>query len=123
MTGLIILKKIVISLFIFLFLTAVLLSGCETEPDGTAYELTGYSWQTTLKSGAVVTLDFEGDNACLGIKSGEDAVKISGKYLAGESELVIFMPEICQNYGFNYTPRGKFLDLSYEGKTITLKKR
>lgn len=122
MTGLIILKKFVILLLSFLLAAVLLLSGCETAPDGCAHELTDHSWQTSLESGATVSLDFSGEYACLKIQSGDEAVKISGKYLAGESELVIFMPEIYQNYGFEYTPRGNFLDLSYEGKTITLKK-
>ena len=47
----------------------------------------------------------------------------SGRYLADETEFVIFMPEIKQNYGFGYTPRGSMLDIKHDGKTITMKKR
>ena len=33
---------------------------------------------------------------------------------------VIFVPEISQNYGFEYTPKGDTLELKYGEYTITL---
>ena len=115
-------KKLVISVLIIL-LIIITLSGCETAPKGNIVELTDYSWQTTLDSGAEITLNFDDNRASFNIKNGEKTVNISGRYLADETEFVIFMPEIKQNYGFEYTPRGSMLDIKHDGKTITMKKR
>lgn len=104
-------------------LIIITLSGCETAPKGNISELTDYSWQAKLDSGAEVSLDFDEDRASFNVKNGEKTVSISGRYLADETEFVIFMPEIKQNYGFGYTPRGSMLDIKYGGKTITMKKR
>ena len=114
-------KKLVISVLIFLMV--LMLSGCETAPKGNISELTDYSWQAKLDSGAEVSLDFDEDRARFYVKNGEKTVSISGRYLADETEFVIFMPEIKQNYGFGYTPRGSLLDIKHDGKTITMKKR
>lgn len=114
-------KKPVISVLIFLMV--LMLSGCETAPKGNIVELTDYSWQTTLDSGAEITLNFDDNRASFNVKNGEKTVSISGRYLADETEFVIFMPEIKQNYGFGYTPRGSMLDIKHDGKTITMKKR
>lgn len=115
------LKKIVLSLIIISY--ALFLCGCKTVKQGAVHEMTGFSWHASLKSGAEVDLSFDNDHAFLDIKSGGKKVVISGKYLAGEDEFVIFAPDKSQNYGFSYTPRGECLDLKLNGKTITLKKR
>ncbi|HCA05511.1 MAG TPA: hypothetical protein DEO32_06415 [Ruminococcaceae bacterium] len=114
-------KKFVFTLIFITF--ALFLCGCETGETSCVGELTSSSWQLKLKSGGKIDLDFNGKIACLTLSNGKDKTKIEGKYLADETEFVIFMPQIAQNYGFKYTPRGNLLDLSFEGKTVTLKKR
>ena len=114
------LKKIVVLL---LFLLLPLLCGCESKATGAVHELTDYSWSAKQRSGSEVTLTFTADRACLAIVSPKEVTRIEGKYLASDKELVIFMPQIAQTYGFSYTPRGKLLDLHRGGATITLKKK
>ena len=42
--------------------------------------------------------------------------------MVDESNIVIFVPSLSLNYGFEYLPLGDELELSYEGDTITLEK-
>lgn len=67
-------------------------------------------------------LDFEEDTATLKINNSGKSTEIKGSYIADESTFVIFMPEVSQNYTFDYTPKGDKLDLSYNNNTITLNK-
>lgn len=48
--------------------------------------------------------------------------EISGKCVIDDSNIVIFVPSLSLNYGFEYLPKGDELDLTYGGGTITLEK-
>lgn len=89
--------------------------------DTTGYstELTSSDWKATLKGGAEVELSFDEENAVLSLKNGDVESEIKGKYIADETTFVIFVPEIAQNYGFEYTPKGNTLDVKYGENTIT----
>ncbi len=108
---------------VLLPLILLLLCGCGSRATGASHELTDYSWSARQRSGSEVTLTFTADRACLAIVSPKEVTRIEGKYLASDRELVIFMPQIAQTYGFSYTPRGRLLDLHRGRATITLKKK
>lgn len=114
-----ILKKIVAVLIISL---CFVLSACTTDTSGYVNELKSSKWVAKLEGGAEVKLDFEEDTATLKINNSGKSTEIKGSYIADESTFVIFMPEVSQNYTFDYTPKGDKLDLSYNNNTITLNK-
>lgn len=100
-------KKIVASvIFVLLFP----LCGCSEQ--GYKSELTQQSWSASLKGGGEARLSFEDDTAELLLQNGGESVSLSGKYIADESTLVIFVPGLGQNYGFDYTVSGSTLTLS-----------
>ena len=111
-------KKI---LFIFMF-CAVFLCGCTQSTSGSVEELCNYSWSKTLDGGAEVRLSFDGDSAALTVDSAGESIEISGKCVIDDSNIVIFVPSLSLNYGFEYLPKGDELDLTYGGGTITLEK-
>ncbi len=112
-------KKVVAAiLFILLPLT---FSGCAADVSGRVSELISCSRSAVLESGAEVSLSFSEDTATLAIKSRDETTVIQGRYLADDDNLVIFMPEIGQNYCFAYTPRGNELELTYDGGSVVLK--
>lgn len=114
-------KKIVAALLILPVLC--LFCGCGVKNTGAVHELCNHSWGITQRSGERVSLTFSGERACFCMKNSKDTAKIEGRYLACDGELVIFVPQIARSYGFSYTPHGKYLDLSYQGEHIRLKKR
>ncbi|MBQ1717099.1 MAG: hypothetical protein II025_04270, partial [Ruminococcus sp.] len=71
---------------------------------------------------AEVRLSFDGDSAALTVDSAGESIEISGKCVIDDSNIVIFVPSLSLNYGFEYLPLGDELELSYEGDTITLEK-
>ena len=111
-------RKILI-IFVFFF---VLLCGCTKSSSGSIDELCDYSWSKTLDGGAKIRLSFEGDDACLTVDSAGESIEIAGRCVVDESNIVIFVPSLSLNYGFEYLPLGDELELSYEGDTITLEK-
>lgn len=85
-------------------------------------ELTSSKWKAKLEGGAEINLKFDGNIAELKISNSGKSTEIKGDYIADQSSFVIFMPEVSQNYSFDYTPKGNKLDLSYNNNTITLNK-
>ncbi len=114
-----ILKKIVAVLLISV---CFVFSACTTDTSGYAYELISSKWETKLEGGAEVNLEFCKDSAVIKISNSGKSTEIKGSYIADEDSFVIFMPEVAQNYTFDYTPKGDKLDLSYNDSTITLNK-
>ena len=109
-------KKLVV---LWIIICTALLCGCSTVKTGKKYELTENSWKARLDGGGRLSLRFGGGRAELKMENGENKTVISGEYLADDKTLVIFVPELMQNYGFGYTPRGNLLDLSFNGATVT----
>lgn len=103
-------------------LLCMLFCSCTADTSGYVSELTGSSWSAKLSGGARAELFFKDGAASLNIESGGKSVRISGKYIADEDTLVIFMPEIDENYAFSYVPKGNKLSLSYGGNSIILEK-
>lgn len=112
-------KKFII---MFLIIICILFSSCMKDTTGYSTELTSSAWKTVLNGGAEVELSFCEDTAKLCIKNGDLKSEIKGKYIVDETNLVIFVPEISQNYGFEYIPKGNSIDLKYGEYTITLDK-
>lgn len=115
-----ILKKIVALLLISL---CFVLCACTTNTSGYINELTSSKWQKTFEGGAEINLDFDENTAVLKINNSGISTEIKGDYIADQSSFVIFVPEVSQNYSFDYTPKGNKLDISYNNNTITLNKR
>lgn len=111
-------KFVVLLLILFCFL----LSSCKQDTSGYSYELTSSSWKANLKGGADICLSFDEDIATLSIHNADKNTQIKGKFIADDETLIIFVPEISQNYSFGYTPKGTTLDIIYNGNTITLEK-
>ncbi len=111
-------KKFVVLLSLFLCL---LFCSCTTDTSGYKSELTSKKWSAKLDGGAEVKLTFSADTATMHIKSADKSTEIEGRYVADDKSFMIFVPEISQNYTFEYTPKGENLDLKYNGSTITLK--
>lgn len=107
---------------IFLIVICMTFTSCMADTTGYSYELTSSEWGATLKGGAEVKLSFNEDTALLSLQNGDLKSEIKGKYIADETDFVIFVPEIAQNYGFEYTPKGNTLELKYGEHTITLEK-
>ncbi len=110
-------KKFVAVISIFFCL---IFCSCTADTSGYKNELTSKCWSAELEGGAQAELSFNGDTAALSLKSGEETAKIEGRYIADDKTLVIFMPEIAQNYTFEYTPKGNTLELKYNGNAITM---
>lgn len=110
------------SVVLLLIISSLLFCSCTSPSSSYKTELVSSSWHTTLDGGAEVSLSFDDQTACLSISSSDKNCKIEGKYIADEQTLVIFVPEIAQNYGFSYTPKNSTLTLCFEGNTITLEK-
>lgn len=110
-------KKLVVCLMIL----SVILCGCSQRALGNPSELTKYTWHAQCDGGGELTLKFDGDNAELTLKNGNETATISGKVLADDTSFVIFDTELKQNYAFTYVPRGELLDLTFEGNTIEMK--
>lgn len=102
------------------FLMILLISGCSSDTSGYVAELTSDSWSAELEGGGVVSLSFDGGFACLDLHSNNLNQQINGRFIADDSSFVIFMPEISQNYSFDYVTKGNSLELSYNNYTITL---
>lgn len=113
------LKKIVTLLLIPL---CFVFSACTTDTSGYMNELISSKWQKTLEGGAEINLEFDENTAVLKINNSGKSIEIKGEYIADQSSFVIFVPEVSQNYSFDYTPKGNKLDLSYNNNTITLNK-
>ena len=60
--------------------------------------------------------------SCILLLTGESET-IKGRYLADQSQLIIFDANLGQNYGFDYTPQGDTLLLGMNGSTVTLEKQ
>ena len=103
-----------------LFCVMMLFCGCSKSAPGEKTELTGKSWSAKLEGGGEATLSFDGDNAEFALKNSGEQDVIKGKFVADESALVIFDGAMCQNYRFDYTPRGDMLEISYNGGTIRM---
>ncbi len=114
-----ILKKIVALLLISL---CFVFSACTTDTSGYTNELISSKWQKTLEGGAEINLEFDENTAVLKINNSGKSTEIKGDYIADQSSFVIFVPEVSQNYSFDYTPKGNKLDISYNNNTITLNK-
>lgn len=112
-------KKYVV---VFLILSAFLFCSCSKDTSGCKTELTTSKWNKIYDSGAEVKLRFENDCAELSVNNADKSCIISGKYIADDSTFVIFVPEIAQNYSFDYNPKNSMLELTFEGNTITLDK-
>lgn len=108
--------------FVILLLICVcfLLCSCSADTSGYSHELTCNSWSAELDGGGKINLSFDGDNASVILQSGKDKTELCGKYVADDTTLVIFVPNLYRNYTFEYVPHGKKLDLSYNGSKITL---
>ena len=105
-----------------IFSCILLLTGCQSR-SGYIDELTGYAWQAEFKGGGQVSLTFSGDTASLHLENGGESETIEGKFLADQSQLIIFDPSLGQNYGFDYMPQGDTLLLGMNGSTVTLEKQ
>lgn len=105
-----------------LILSVFLLCSCSKDTSGCKTELTTSKWHKTLDTGAEIDLEFTDDYAELSIKNTDKNCLISGKYIADDSTFVIFVPEIAQNYGFDYNPKNSSLEITFEGNTLTLDK-
>lgn len=112
-------KKFVVTILMLCCLT---LCSCTADTSGYSRELTSSEWSARLDGGAEVKLEFTDSNACFSISNANKKTEIKGKYIVDESTFVIFVPDISMNYSFDYTPKGKTLDLTYNGNTITLDK-
>ncbi|HCI59221.1 hypothetical protein [Ruminococcus sp.] len=112
-------KKIVAVLLISL---CFVFSACTTDTSGYMNELTSSKWEAKLEGGAELSLEFDEDTAVLKINNSGKSTEIKGDYIADQSSFVIFMPEVSQNYSFDYTPKGNKLDLTHNNNTITLNK-
>ncbi|MGN1433431.1 MAG: hypothetical protein ACI4XI_06995 [Ruminococcus sp.] len=112
-------KKIVTVLLISV---CFVFSACTTDTSGYANELKSSKWEAKLEGGAEVNLEFFEDSAVLKISNSGKSTEIKGNYLADENSFVIFVPDVAQNYAFDYSPKGDKLDLSYNDNTITLDK-
>lgn len=110
-------KKFVV---FFLALLTALCCSCTADTSGNTYELTSPRWEADLEGGAKLNLEFKDNSALLKIDNNGENTQIKGRYIADEKSFVIFMPEIFQNYTFEYTPKGETLELSYNGKKIIL---
>ena len=105
-----------------IFSCILLLTGCQSR-SGYIDELTSFAWKADLKGGGRVSLTFSGDTAALHLENGGESDTIEGKYLADQTQLVIFDPSLGQNYGFDYVPQGDTLLLSMNGSAVTLEKQ
>lgn len=105
-----------------IFSCILLLTGCQSR-SGYIDELTSFAWKADLKGGGQVSLTFSGDTAALHLENGGESDTIEGKYLADQTQLVIFDPLLGQNYGFDYVPQGDTLLLSMNGSAVTLEKQ
>ncbi len=105
-----------------IFSCILLLTGCQSR-SGYIDELTSCTWLGELKGGGQVSLSFSGDTAALRLENGGEAETIEGRYLADQSQLIIFDPSLGQNYGFDYVPQGEKLQLSMNGNAVTLEKQ
>lgn len=105
-----------------MLLSAVVLGGCSSAPVGCQSELTGAAWRASLEGGAEVRLRFEDGAAHFRIENAGESADISGQYLVDAERFVIFVPEVGQNYAFDYTPKGDTLELRWEGGVLTLQK-
>lgn len=113
-------KKYVAGLLI---ISVLLFSGCMQSDCGYLDELTQNRWEARLSGGGKVSLRFSEDTAALHIENAGEKADITGRYLADESTFVVFVPEIGQNYGFSYEPRGNTLVLQMGENRITLRKK
>ena len=107
---------------LFYLIICIMFCSCTQNTSGYSYELTSSNWHKTLDGGAEISLTFDDDTANFAIKNSDKSTQIKGKFLADEETFVIFVPEISQNYGFSYKPKGSTLDITYNGNTITLEK-
>ena len=109
--------------YLLLFiLCAIFLCGCTQSASGSIDELCNYSWSKKLDGGAQVRLSFDGDSAVFTVDSAGENIEISGKCVIDNKSIVIFVPSLSLNYGFDYQPMGDELKLTYGGGTITLDK-
>ncbi len=110
------------SVVLFIIFCLFIFSACTKNTSGNTYELTSSSWQTSLSGGAEVSLSFDDDTACLSISNADSQSQIQGRFIADDTDIVIFDSEIFQNYSFEYLVKNSTVDLSYNGATITLNK-
>ncbi len=107
---------------LFYLIVCIMFCSCTQNTSGYSYELTSSKWHKTLDGGAEVSLAFDDDIANLSIKNADKSTQIKGKFLADEKTFVIFVPELFQNYSFNYKPKGNTLEISYNDNIISLEK-
>lgn len=112
-------KKCVIWIIL---LSNLLLGGCMKDTSGYMEELKSHTWQSQFAGGVSVSLSFSEDTASLFIENAGESAQICGKYVLDDHQLVIFVPEISQNYGFSYIPCGDSLELRYGDETVILDK-
>lgn len=106
---------------IFLLLSVILsLTACMTDTSGCKYELLSSSWSAVQKGGSEISLMFDDENAYLTAKSGNDEIKINGKYVSDDTSFIIFNTAYPENYRFFYELNGENLSLTYCGDTIVL---
>lgn len=111
---------------IFLLLSITLcfaLCSCSVDTSGYKQELTSNEWEAKLESGAEVNLKFSGEKACFSITNAGNQTTIDGNYVADENSFIIFVPNLAQNYRFEYFPRGVQLDLTYNNNKVTLNQK
>ncbi len=110
-------KKFVIMLCAIIMIT---LCSCSVDTSGYTYELTSNIWEAEFDGGGKAVLKFDDDTASLTMSNGDLQRSIEGRYIADDSSLVIFMPELKYNYCFKYTPRGNTLELEYNDMILEL---
>lgn len=107
---------------VFILLISFVFSACTADTSGYVHELTSAKWKANLEGGVELELEFDKNTALLKIDNSDKSVKIKGRYLASEKSFIIFMPEIAQNYTFDYLPMGEKLNVTYNGRTVTFDK-
>ena len=104
-----------------ILLLPVVFCGCARTSAGNTAELTQYVWTAALKGGGEARLELDSKTAHLEMSCGGEKEVIEGSYLADETSFVIFDAGAGQNYRFEYAPRGKKLNLTFDGNTIEMK--
>lgn len=97
-----------------------MLCSCYADTSGYTYELTKNSWYADFEGDKSAQLSFEQDEACFKFVSMNKTAVIKGDYIADDSTFVIFVPQLSQNYKFDYSVHGEKLDVTFNGAKITL---
>lgn len=108
---------------VLILLISLLFCGCSRVSLGNAAELFACDWRASTGGGGEISLSFCEDYASLVMRNAGEERKIEGRVVAGDKDFVIFDSVLQQNYAFGYVPGGDFLELSYGGKSVTLKRQ